>query len=250
MASVFLRAEWRDLAVLTYSIEPAILQPHLPAGLRLDQWEGHALVSLVGFRFLRTKVLGIRVPFWGSFPEVNLRFYACRDTPQGVRRGVIFIKEIVPYYPVAAIARGLYHENYHSLPMSHEVTAEHKAEYRWTFEGRENRLAVIAKGLPRLPDDDSLDTFIVDHHWGYSRTREGESIEYEVDRLPWRTYPIEDYEVDVDVARLYGPEFTAALSYPPISVVLAEGSPVTVSFGTRLPATPPSNPATPPINMV
>jgi hypothetical protein len=231
---VFLTAEWRDLAVLTYSIEPALLQPHLPQGLRLDQWEGQAIVSLVGFRFLDTQVLGFRVPFWGSFAEVNLRFYVCRDTAEGERRGVVFIKEIVPYYPVAAIARGLYNENYHSMPMSHEVTAG-KAEYRWQFEGRENRLAVLAKGLPTLPDDDSLDTFIVDHHWGYSRSRKGACIEYEVDRLPWRTYPVAGFEVDVDVARLYGPEFAEALNRPPISVVLAEGSKVSVSFGRPVP---------------
>jgi len=231
---VFLRAEWRDLAVLTYAIDPAVLQPHLPPGLRLDNWQGEAIVSLVGFRFLHTKILGCAVPFWGTFPEVNLRFYVARDTPQGERRGVIFIKEIVPYYPVAAIARGLYNENYHSMPMSTDVIPGTKAEYRWQFEGQENRLSVVPSGLPRLPDDDSLDTFIVDHHWGYSRSKNDETIEYEVDRLPWRTYPVGSYDLDVDVDRLYGPEFAEALSKPPISVVLAEGSKVTVSFGKKL----------------
>lgn len=230
---IFLTAEWRDLAVLTYRVDPQLLQPCLPEGLRLDQWQGQALVSLVGFRFLHTAIMGCKVPFWGSFPEVNLRFYVCRDTPQGVRRGVVFIKEMVPHYLVAAIARGLYNENYHSVPMSHQVTPG-KAEYRWQFEGRENRMAVVAKGLPSLPEDESLDTFIVEHHWGYCRSREGRCIEYEVDRLPWRTYPVDRFEVDVDVARVYGPEFAGALSQQPISAVLAEGSKISVSFGRRL----------------
>jgi uncharacterized protein YqjF (DUF2071 family) len=230
---VFLTAEWRDLAVLTYAIDPAALKPHLPPGLRLDDWKGQAIVSLVGFRFLHTRVLSCPVPFWGSFPEVNLRFYVTRDTPQGERRGVIFIKEIVPYYAVAAIARGLYNENYHSMTMFEDVSAE-RAEYRWQFEGRLNRLAVLAKGPPAMPDETSLDTFIVDHHWGYSRTRKGGLIEYEVDRVPWRTYPVAGFEVDVAVERLYGPEFAEALSKPPLSVVLAEGSGVSVSFGRKL----------------
>jgi uncharacterized protein YqjF (DUF2071 family) len=231
---IFLTAEWRNLAVLTYTIDAAMLQPHLPPGLQLDKWEGQALVSLVGFEFLDTKILGMRVPFWGSFPEVNLRFYVRRETPEGERRGVIFLKEIVPYYPVAAIARGLYNENYHHLPMSSAITAGPKAEYRWRFGGRENRIAVVAKGLPTLPDDDALDTFIVEHHWGYSRSRRGECTEYEVGRLPWRTYPIESYEIDVDVEGMYGPEFAGPLSKPPISVILAEGSPVSVAFGQRV----------------
>lgn len=235
MSQIFLRAEWRNLAVVTYSIDPAVLQTHLPQGLRLDLWEGKALVSLVGFQFLRTRVLGIRVPFWGNFPEVNLRFYVTRCTPSGEeRRGVVFIKEIVPYRIVAAIARGLYNENYHDMPMSQSVVTG-SAEYRWQSGERENRLAVTAGGLPRLPEDESLDTFIVEHHWGYSRSRQDATIEYEVGRMPWRTYPIGSYEVDVDVAGLYGSEFAGALSRPPLSVVLAEGSKVTVSFGKKLP---------------
>jgi uncharacterized protein YqjF (DUF2071 family) len=231
--AVFLTAEWKNLAVLTYSIEPAALQRYLPNGLRLDQWQGEALVSLVGFRFLRTKILGCPVPFWGSFPEVNLRFYVRRDTSDGERRGVVFIKEIVPYYPVAAIARGLYNENYHSAPMAHR-TAAGEAEYQWHWEGRENRIAVFAGSLATLPDDESLDTFIIEHHWGYSRSRNGGCIEYEVDRRPWRTYPVERFEMDVDVERVYGPEFAFALRRPPVSVVLAEGSKISVSFGRTL----------------
>ena len=191
------------------------------------------MVSLVGFQFLQTKILGIPVPFWGSFPEVNLRFYVCRDTPEGERRGVVFIKEIVPYYAVAAVARGVYNENYHHMPMTYGAAAG-QADYRWQWEGRENRIAVFGKSLATLPDDDSLDTFIVEHHWGYSRSRDGTCIEYQVERRPWRTYPVERSEVDVDIERMYGSAFAGPLSQPPISVVLAEGSRVAVSFGRRL----------------
>jgi len=147
-----------------------------------------------------------------------------------LRRGVVFIKEFVPYYPVAAIARGIYNENYHNVPMS----CREKAEYRWTVDGRENRMAVLTNGVPRMPDDDSLETFILDHHWGYCASRSGACIEYEVDRLPWRTYPVSGFEVDVAVERVYGPGFTAALGQPPISVVLAEGSAVSVSWGAAI----------------
>jgi len=236
--SIFLTAEWRDIAVVTYSIEASLLQPYLPPGLRIDRWQGQTLVSLVGFRFLKTQVLGVPVPFWGSFPEVNLRFYVCRDTPEGERRGVVFIKEIVPYYAVAKLARDMYNENYHNLPMSYDIKAGSTAEYRWRSEGRENRIAVVASGLPRLPDDDSLETFIVEHHWGYVRSRMNECIEYEVERRPWRTYPVSKFEVDVDAPRMYGDGFGSALGREPISVLLAEGSKVAVSFGR--PVTPPA----------
>lgn len=237
MPGVFLRAEWRNLTVVTYGIDPEILKPHLPAGLHLDLWQGQALVSLVGFQFLRTKVLGIRIPFWGTFPEVNLRFYVARNTPAGeLRRGVVFVKELVPHPIVAWVARTLYNENYHAAPMTEQVVTG-SAEYAWRADddARANRLRATANGLPRLPEDESLDTWIIDHHWGYSRSRHGATIEYEVDRRPWRTFPVGDYEVDVDVAAVYGAEFVDALSRPPLSIVLAEGSKVSVSFGKPLP---------------
>jgi uncharacterized protein YqjF (DUF2071 family) len=233
MRGVFLRAEWRNLAVVSYSIDPEVLKPHLPVGLRLDLWQGQALVSLVGFQFRRTRILGIRIPFWGTFPEVNLRFYVTRNATDGERRGVVFVREIVPHGIVAWIARNLYNENYDAMPMSEQVVTG-SAEYAWRPEERTHRLRVTASGLPRLPDDESLDTWIVDHHWGYSRGRDGVTIEYEVDRLPWRTYPVGDFEVDVDATAMYGAEFAKALGQRPISVVLAEGSKVSVSFGRRL----------------
>src|SRR5262245_60741200 len=120
----FLTAEWRHLVMLNYEIDPAALRARVPAGTELDSWNGKTFVSLVGFRVLRTRVLGVPVLFhrssigkgisrtsWGSFEEVNLRFYVRRRAPEGWRRGVVFVKEIVPKAAVAAVARWVYNEN-------------------------------------------------------------------------------------------------------------------------------------------
>ena len=45
-----------------------------------------AYVSLVGFRFLNTRVLGVSIPFHRDFDEVNLRFYVRRNIGSEVRR--------------------------------------------------------------------------------------------------------------------------------------------------------------------
>ncbi len=74
----FLTAEWRHLAMLSYEIDPELLQPLVPRGTDLDTWQGRTYVSVVGFLFLRTRVLGIPVPFHRNFEEVNLRFYVRR----------------------------------------------------------------------------------------------------------------------------------------------------------------------------
>jgi uncharacterized protein YqjF (DUF2071 family) len=74
----FLNAEWRKLAIANYVIDPATLANYLPAGTELDLWEGKYYVSLVGFMFKNTKLLGIKIPFHVNFEEVNLRFYVKR----------------------------------------------------------------------------------------------------------------------------------------------------------------------------
>ena len=48
---------------------------YLPNGVELDFWDGKCLISVVGFMFLNTQLLGISVPFHRNFEEVNLRFY-------------------------------------------------------------------------------------------------------------------------------------------------------------------------------
>src|SRR5690349_11602298 len=91
----FLTAQWRDLAMLNYNVDPALLQPFVPAGTELDLWNGRAFLSLVGFRFLDTKVRGISFPFHSNFEEVNLRLYVQRRDGLMIKRGVVFIREIV-----------------------------------------------------------------------------------------------------------------------------------------------------------
>lgn len=67
---VFLSAEWRDLLMLNYKVDPALLLPHLPSGTSLDAFEGTTYISLVAFRFRRTKLLGrIAVPYHSNFLE-------------------------------------------------------------------------------------------------------------------------------------------------------------------------------------
>ena len=230
---IFLIAEWRQLAMLNYEISPAVLNPWLPAGTELDLWNGKTLVSIVGFRFLKTRVWRIAFPFHGNFEEVNLRFYVRRKADDGWRRGVVFIKEIVPRAAIAFAARKFYNENYVALPMGHKIDA-HSAEYSWRFRGRENRIKVTARGEPQELVAGSEAEFITEHYWGYSRQPDGSTMEYQVEHPRWRVRDAIDTELDCDVADLYGQVFKEPLCGKPCSAFLAEGSPVIVCCGERL----------------
>ena len=113
----FISADWRRLALLNYAVPPELLEPLLAPGLTLDLWQKQAYVSLVAFEFVETKVLGVKWPGFTAFPEINLRFYV----RHGDRRGVQFVKELVPSRWVAFLARALYNEPYQAYPMSVEV---------------------------------------------------------------------------------------------------------------------------------
>ena len=252
----FLSARWHALAMLNYEIDPGVLQPLVPRGTLLDTHGGRTYVSVVGFLFLKTRILGLPIPLHRHFEEVNLRFYVRREVNGEVRRGVSFIKEIVPRWAVAATARWAYNEPYLALPMTHHVSGPARdyvlesaawncredgsgrcdtaAEYRWRFVGRWNSLTVGHAGTADPLVNGSHEQFIAEHYWGYCRQRDGGTIEYEVTHPSWRVWRGVDARLDCDVDALYGREFAPFLSGTPVSAFLADGSEVAVLRPVRI----------------
>lgn len=235
----FLSAHWRYLAMLNYEIDPALLQPYVPAGTELDTWQGKTYASMVGFLFLRTRVLGVPVPFHRDFEEVNLRFYVRRQDPtEGWRRGVVFVKEIVPKPAIAWIARLAYGEKYVHLPMRHRLeyndgdgSSPGLVEYGWRLAGRWQRLGLMPAGTAQAATPGSEEEFITEHYWGYSAQRRGDTVEYQVEHPRWQVWQAQESWFECDVAALYGPQFVETLADPPSSAFLARGSDVVVRRG-------------------
>jgi len=232
-------AEWRDLALLNYEIDPAVLLPRVPRGCELDTWSGRCFVSIVGFRFLRTRVLGIPIPFHRNFDEVNLRFYVRRRACDGWRRGVVFILELVPRRAIAWLARRAYHENYVALPMRHarslaEEPGPCRVAYQWRQSGSWEGFSLDFSGSPYVPPDDSEETFITEHYWGYAAQPDGGALEVRVEHPRWGVWRADRASLDADLSRLVGAEFAECLSAPPRTAFVAEGSPVVVRKGSRL----------------
>lgn len=228
--------------MLNYEVDPDLLAARVPRGTELETWHGHALVSVVGFRFVDVRLLGFAVPGHRNFDEVNLRFYVRRPLGNGAwRRGVVFIKEIVPRRLVATVARWLYHEPYLRLPMRHEVDARAIASrrpfgvrYEWKHEGRWHAISGRARGDPNEFAPGSEAEFITEHYWGYTVLPGGRTNEYQVDHPAWRVWRLSDARLDGDVGPLYGPGLADALRAPPRSAFLADGSAVSVYGGREL----------------
>jgi uncharacterized protein len=235
---IFLTAKWRYLAMLNYEVDPAILSPIIPQGTELDFWNGKAFVTLVGFLFEETRVCGIPIPFHRNFEEVNLRFYVRRMAHDGWRRGVVFIKELVPRTAIAFVARKLYNENYLAVPMSHQIEKSHteikSVSYFWRFGGNENYMKLTTRGGVQLLIEGSEQEFITEHYWGYTTQRDGSTLEYRVEHPRWQVWETSATKLHCDAAKLYGEQFRDSLSRPPSSAFLADGSEVNVYKGIKL----------------
>ena len=216
--------------MFNYEMHPSLLAPLVPRGTELDTWNGTTYASIVAFRFLRTRILGIPIPLHRNFEEANLRFYVRRRSGAELRRGVVFIREIVPRRAVAALARWLYNEPYRALPMRSSVATspELAVQYSWQLATNWHTVAARAGQPLALPAAGSFEQFIVEHYWGYTRQANGSTIEYHVTHPPWAVAPAGSYRIDADLTALYGPNLAARLAKP-VSVFLANGSPVTVS---------------------
>jgi uncharacterized protein YqjF (DUF2071 family) len=227
--------------MLNFRVDPSLLEPLVPRGTTLDDWRGATYVSLVGFLFRDTRVLGVPIPLHRAFEEVNLRFYVRREHEGEVRRAVTFIKEIVPRRAIAAVARAAYNEPYVAMPMRHSIAAladvdaaPSTVRYEWRLPSGWCALAVEASGRAEPLVLGSEAEFITEHYWGYTRQRDGGTVEYRVAHPRWRTWTVTSASVTGELTALYGAAFGDVLSRDPDSAFLAEGSAIAVQFPRRL----------------
>lgn len=237
MPDAFLKAQWKHLIMANYAVEPLLLHDHIPFGTELDSWQGKYYVSLVGFLFEDTRVRGISFPFHRTFEEVNLRFYVRRFESGVWRRGVVFIKEIVPRSLITFIANTLYHEHYATHPMQHHFASDAQGktfEYRFQSSNGWNRIFARTSAESKAMAEGSEEEFIAEHYWGYTRIDEKTTGAYEVRHPRWDIYPVTDYRIECDIRDLYGNSFAEAMSGKPDSVFVAKGSPIEVMNKTLL----------------
>lgn len=216
-----------------YEVEPSLLERRVPPETTLDFHDGKCFVSLVAFMFLDTRVLGLPVPFHVNFEEVNLRFYVERETPDETRRGVVFVKEIVPRFAIATVARVFYGEPYEAWRMSHAKT-ETELNYAWWKADCANQIKVEIGENLGVPGADSHGEFIIEHYWGYTKRSANRTDEYKVEHPKWELFSVKTSEIAVDFGRLYGEEFAFLSRAQPYSMLLAKGSPVAVYKGAKI----------------
>lgn len=231
MNKVFLKAQWRKLAIANYEVDPLVLMPFLPYQTEIDLWQDKCYISLVGFMFLDTRLKGIPIPFHRNFEEINLRFYVRYKDGEEWKRGVTFIQEIVPKPALSFVANTIYKEKYITLPTRHswvESENELSVSYAWRHRGRWNSISVKTDPVQQAIRPGSEEEFITEHYWGYTKMKDDLTSEYPVAHPRWNIYPVKEHQVDVQFGQLYGEVFAFLDQLQPVSVMLAEGSEIEV----------------------
>lgn len=242
---VFLAARWLGVAMVNFEVDPRLLEPLVPRGVELDFFAGRTYVSLVGFLFQDTRVLGRCVPLHRHFPEVNLRYYVRRVVGGEVRRGVAFLRELVPRWAVATVARWFYNEPYVATAMRHQWQnilrtpdglqgIKPRVRYEWRHAGNWLGMEVEGHGSAQPLAPGSQEEFIAEHYWGYCRQRDGGTIEYRVEHPSWRVWTDGVARLIDPVADYYGPVLAHVLRQEPASALVADGSAVKVYRPTRI----------------
>ena len=220
--------------MLNYRVSPDVLAPLVPRATALDLWQETAFVSVVGFLFERIRVLGVPLLTHRRFEEVNLRFYVVREVNGERRHGVTFIRELVPRRLVATAATLSYNEPYRTLPIFHsldigDARETKRASYEWRDGPRYAAVRIEVDGRGQRLREGTIEDFLTHREWGYTRQRDGSTVEYRVDHPRWTVFPsIEAQCAGPALATSFGQDFADVLSRGPHSAWLSDGSPVVV----------------------
>ena len=231
--AIFLKANWENIIMANYEIDPKILEPFIPKGVELDLYNGKAYVSLVGFMFKKTKLFNLPIPYFGTFEEINLRFYVLRKEGNQIKRGVVFINETIPYPIVAWMANKLYKEHYTVVPTRHSITNDlesKKVKFEWKLNNNWNSIYVEASNKSHSMKTETLEKFIYEHYFGYTKIDENKTEEYRLQHPSWKINSVLETKIDCDFRAMYGESFSVLNDTKPEAVFIAEGSSVKVEW--------------------
>jgi uncharacterized protein YqjF (DUF2071 family) len=181
--------------------------------------------------FKDTKVLGVSFPFHQNFEEVNLRIYVKQIENGETKRGVVFIKEIVPKKLISVVANTIYKEHYFTTKMNHEIVIvenDISVNYGWENKKDEQFINVKASPKPLSIKQNSVEEFIAEHYWGYTKISDNKTSRYEVKHPSWNQHKVINFSLQIDFNKNYGDDFECLNNQKPHSVFLFDGSEISV----------------------
>ena len=222
----FLTAHERYIAMLSYRADPALVKPYIPTEVELDLYGGEMFLSLVAFLSLET-----RLPLFSNlkqtnFERIDLRFNVRRKSADTWRRGISFVRRILPKAVASGMARAFPTEIASGSPLKSDIVDcdnTINVNYSWKCATKWRSLQMCAAGTPRAIPAGTFEDYLLERNWYFGEFRRGCS-EYRVERPRWRVWEVSCANLDHDINKLFPEEFAQLLSRPPALQLLAEGS--------------------------
>lgn len=216
--------QWTDLAFLHWPVEPELVAPHLPAGVRPDVLDGVSYVGLIPFH-MRHAGLGRGHPtrWLGDFLETNVRLYGVDDAD---RHGVVFRSLEASRLGTVLAARWGYRLPYVWSRMRVVTSGDTwtwSSRRRWPDRGLRTRISVRV-GEP-VAEPSPLDVWLT-ARWGLHHRAVGETWWTPNHHGPWPLREATLLDLDDDLLGAAG--FPLART-PPVHVRFSAG--VATVFG-------------------
>src|SRR5262245_4697721 len=206
--------DWEDLVFLHWPVAAAVLQPLLPRGLEVEQFDGSAWLGVVPFRMAHTRLRWLPpLPTARAFPELNVRTYVrCGD-----RTGVWFFSLDACSRLAVAGARALFRLPYFAATMHCE---RHDGSVVYA-SGRRDRRAPEAVFVARwrrigsaiAAPAGSLPHFLTERYCLFTASGDGLPRCVEIAHAPWRLSPAAVELGTCDMTRLLGIDLPARAPY-------------------------------------
>jgi uncharacterized protein YqjF (DUF2071 family) len=226
---IFMKGNWENLIIKSFSCKPKILERYLPNNVELDMYNGKALFSMVAFTFSKVHFFGIKIPFHQLFGEINFRFYV-KSKIDG-KKGVVFIKEYANKPLIAFMANKIYNEPFFIHKIKQEVsnsTNEKRISYPFKLKNKWQKItALVNKSKTKLKSN-SLEEFIVDRYIAFVKGRKNTTYEYQINHKPWQLFKVKETNISNEVLNLLPNEFEKSIE---LCTYAVDGSEITVEKG-------------------
>jgi uncharacterized protein YqjF (DUF2071 family) len=221
------RQAWLDLAFVHWALDPDVVAPLLPPGVRPDVLDGATQVGLVAFRM---RDIGIGptpgIPYLGSFAETNVRLYTVDEAG---RRGVFFRSLDATRLVPVLVARALGVPYVWSRMSVTDAGPRHAYVCRRRWPGpRGTTSALVVRAGERVGEPTELERFVT-ARWGLHLSgRRGAAAYWPNEHPQWPLHRAELEHLDDGLVA------AAGLPQPlgtPTSVLWSPG--VRVRFGPK-----------------
>lgn len=205
------RLSWLDLACIHFRADAAPLQAMLPAGLRLQTFDGTAWLGVIPFRMAGVMRRSLPdLPGFSSFPELNLRTYVeCGGKP-----GVWFFSLDADSWPIVFGGRRFFGLPYFRARIQRNVAAGWHT-FRSVRRNGDARFAARYQpsGEVFAARPGGFEHWASERYCLYSHSPRRGLERVEVHHVPW---PLQVAEVDIEHNGLFSAAGVTPLDVPPV----------------------------------